>query len=255
MGNGNGTFQPERILSFGVPNASVAVGDFNGDGHLDIAATNSVAGNNSVSVFLGRGDGSFQSSRNFPVGGQPRFVTSVDCNGDGVLDLVVISGGTVRVLRGQGDGSFQSTNASYVAGADPTFVAAADLAGSGRTDLVVANSGSNNVSLLFNDGGCGGGGAPGRQPSHRPHSKAVFPLPDRGLSGGPGNFATTVPPTPARADLPAAESVPAPPPAAREETSWTVAWLDGLERHLLQRRLLAAGEEPPPEEGLTDLPL
>src|SRR5713226_1817210 len=55
---------------------SVAVGDFNGDGHLDLAVAN--AGSGTVSVLLGNGDGSFQTARNFPAGSGPRSVAVGD---------------------------------------------------------------------------------------------------------------------------------------------------------------------------------
>src|SRR3989442_1462779 len=43
----------------------VAVGDFNGDGKLDLAVAN--AGSTTVSVLLGNGDGTFQAARTFAV--------------------------------------------------------------------------------------------------------------------------------------------------------------------------------------------
>src|SRR5207302_8630941 len=64
---------------------SVAVGDFNGDGHLDLA----VASGGGVSVLLGNGDGSFQTARNFPAGTGPQSVAVGDFDGDGHLDLAV----------------------------------------------------------------------------------------------------------------------------------------------------------------------
>ena len=65
---------------------SVAVGDFNGDGALDLAVAN---GFNDVSVLLGNGDGSFQAARNFGAGSNPISVALGDFNGDGALDLAV----------------------------------------------------------------------------------------------------------------------------------------------------------------------
>ena len=54
LGNGDGTFTSKSSLNVGVNPASIAVGDFNGDGVLDLAITNS--GDNTVSVLLGNGN-------------------------------------------------------------------------------------------------------------------------------------------------------------------------------------------------------
>jgi hypothetical protein len=64
-----------------------AVGDFNGDGLLDLAVTNFYSDN--VSVLLGNGDGSFNEAGDFGVGSQPLFVAVGDFDGDGLLDLAV----------------------------------------------------------------------------------------------------------------------------------------------------------------------
>jgi hypothetical protein len=67
----------------------VTVGDFNGDGKLDLAVANDLG--NNVSVLLGTGTGSFGTATNFTVGSNPRSVTVGDFNGDGKLDLAVAS--------------------------------------------------------------------------------------------------------------------------------------------------------------------
>ena len=66
LGNGDGTFQPAANFSAGVNTQSVAVGDFNHDGKLDLATANegtSYRGGSSVGVLLGNGDGIFQPAQ------------------------------------------------------------------------------------------------------------------------------------------------------------------------------------------------
>src|SRR6516165_1091383 len=108
---------------------SVAVGDFNGDGALDLVATNDIL-DGTVSVLLGNGDGSFQSAQSFPAGGFPYSVAVGDFNGDGALDLVVTNyyANTISVLLGNGDGSFQAPQ-SFGAGSSPYSVAVEDFNG------------------------------------------------------------------------------------------------------------------------------
>ena len=100
--------------------SSVAVGDFNGDGKLDLAVAND--GSDNVSVLLGNGDGSFQAARNYAAGAYPRSVAVGDFNGDGQHDLAVATrhfpSEHVSVLLGNGDGTFQTAR-SFAAGDGP----------------------------------------------------------------------------------------------------------------------------------------
>src|SRR5260370_1361116 len=100
------SFIPHRDFAVGDLPFSVAVGDFNGDGRLDLVTANVNAYN--VSVLLGDGDGGFQPARTFATGEEPYSVAVGDFNGDGWLDLAVANFGTanVSVLLGNGDGSF-----------------------------------------------------------------------------------------------------------------------------------------------------
>lgn len=136
LGNGDGSFRPHVDYATGTGPFSVAAGDFNGDGKLDLAIANSQ--DDTASVLLGNGDGTFQTQIVYPTVSGPQSVIVADFNGDGKPDLAV--GGTpggggagrgVSVLLGNGDGTFQ--NALEFLGGSP--LAAADFNLDGKLDL------------------------------------------------------------------------------------------------------------------------
>jgi hypothetical protein len=96
LGNGDGTFTPttESPVTGAVPN-SIAVGDFNGDGKVDLVTGD--AGSNTATVLLGNGDGTFASPLNPPAGTNSLFVAVGDFNGDGLPDLAAANNTTNTV--------------------------------------------------------------------------------------------------------------------------------------------------------------
>ncbi len=102
LGNGDGTFQAiARYRMAGAPE-SIAIGDVNGDGKVDLAVAN--RSSNTVSVFLGNGDGSFGPKADYGTALYPYSVAIVDVTGDGKPDLVTANfhASTVSVLRNIG---------------------------------------------------------------------------------------------------------------------------------------------------------
>src|SRR5262249_13774211 len=129
LGNGDGSFQPPRTYAagFGPHNQYkfVTVGDFNGDGHLDLVMDNR---SGTVSILLGNGDGTFGEERTYSVSvfGDSSPTSSVavgDFNGDGHLDVAVACVSAVSILLGNGDGTFQAAKL-YAAGTASVAVAA-----------------------------------------------------------------------------------------------------------------------------------
>ncbi|MEH2264286.1 FG-GAP-like repeat-containing protein [Nostoc sp.] len=152
------TFGTATNFTVGSRPRTVTVGDFNGDGKLDLAAAN--IDSNNVSVLLGNGTGGFGTATNFSVGSRPFSVTVGDFNADGKLDLAAanIDSNNVSVLLGNGTGGF-GTATNFSVGNNPYSVTVGDFNGDGLLDLATANIDSNNVSVLLGNG-TGGFGTP-----------------------------------------------------------------------------------------------
>jgi hypothetical protein len=150
LGNGDGTFQAANNIAAGKNPVSVAVGDFNGDGRLDLVVANH--GNNTVSVLLGNGNGTFQAHVDYATGTGPNSVAIGDFNGDGSLDLVVANAGSsasVSVILGNGDGTFQP-HADYPIGVAANGVVIADLDSDRKMDLIASRFWG--ISILLGNG-------------------------------------------------------------------------------------------------------
>jgi hypothetical protein len=150
LGNGDGTFQPAVNYASGV-NApiSVALGDFNGDGNLDLTVGGS---RGSISVLLGNGDGTFGPAKLYNAGQNPNPVAVADFNVDGKLDIVTgnqpsVNGG-ISMLLGNGDGTFYKpifNSSAY----GPSCLATGDFNNDGLPDVLGCTGG---VSVFVNTG-------------------------------------------------------------------------------------------------------
>jgi hypothetical protein len=145
------SFGATSYLAVSTDPRSIAVGDFNNDGNLDLAAAN--AGSNSVSLQLGNGTGDFAPAGGFGVGVVPYSITVGDFDSDGNLDLATANRSTnsVSVALGDGTGGFKISG-GFGVGTDPRSVTVGDFNGDGKLDLATANFGSDNVSVLLGNG-------------------------------------------------------------------------------------------------------
>jgi FG-GAP-like repeat len=156
LGNGNGTFQPPVFYTVGssmnIP-SSVAIGDFNHDGSLDVAVANSI--DDTVSILLDNGSGALTPSGSaISVGRNPKSIRAGDFNDDGYSDLAVANynDGTVTTLLNNKNGTFAASTISVGSGAGsgPRGIA---INGSGASLLLaVANFKDDTVSALLSNG-------------------------------------------------------------------------------------------------------
>jgi hypothetical protein len=159
LGDGKGGFTQAKGSPFPAgPNASdVALGDFNGDGNLDVAIANH--GVKLVTVLLGDGKGGFSfapgSPFSVPSNPHPHGIAAADINGDKKLDLAIDSWAEnkVLVMFGNGDGTFQTAGVKFDVGKRPyERLRTADLNEDGSADIITSNFDDSSVSVLFGDG-------------------------------------------------------------------------------------------------------
>lgn len=165
LGNGSGRFS----LAPGSPFVARASADFtaqslqladiNEDGKLDIITTNNRQ--NTFATLIGNGRGGFSQGPTATfLAGEGRYAFAFgDLDGDGHLDVAIVSGGAgelagpgrLVVLRGDGKGAFKSSGETALP-QSPRYVTLGDLDGDGRTDIVITHGG-NQLSILLNRGG------------------------------------------------------------------------------------------------------
>ena len=160
LGDGSGGFSAAVGSPFAVGSSpeSVALGDVDGDGLLDVVTANRNSDN--VSVLLGDGGGGFTAAAGSPfaVGDGPVSVALGDVDGDAALDVVTANrrSDDVSVLLGDGSGGFSAaTGSPFAVGSSPESVALGDVDGDGLLDVVTANQNSDDLSVLLGDGGGG----------------------------------------------------------------------------------------------------
>ena len=143
---GSGSFISRGVFSVGTNPIGIAVGDFNGDGKLDVAVA--CSNSNSVSVLINNGT-TLQAAVSYSVGNAPVSLVSVDLNGNGKLDLAVANQGSseISTLSGNGDGTFQAA-VNQSANSGPLNIVSGKLTTSSSTPfLCVSNVTGGTISV------------------------------------------------------------------------------------------------------------
>jgi len=155
LGMGDGTFATNVDYPASFNPRSLALGDLNGDHKLDIVVVNNGYGDGgwSVSVLLGKGDGTFANQVIYDSGFVPTKVVLGDLNGDGKLDIIMSNAAEnpASVLLGVGDGTFaEKVDLTFDGGMNA--LALGDIDGDHKLDIVVANSSSGSLDMVLGKG-------------------------------------------------------------------------------------------------------
>ena len=153
LGDGQGGFTSSGNFPALTNPTSLTVGDFDGDGSVDVMTAN--PGNTSGAILFGAGNGTFGPPAKLTPGGTPQAVASGDFNNDGLPDVTFADAGSgagankIAVLPGRGDSSFTAP-LNLTADTAPQAVAAADLNADGKLDLVTVARDTNKLLVFLN---------------------------------------------------------------------------------------------------------
>jgi subtilase family serine protease len=159
FGVGDGTFTNTPTILANVGSASattstiyLTTGDVNKDGNADLVAFDSIDA--TATVFLGNGDGTFQTGVVYASGNFPEMGALGDVNGDGWPDMVIPNlvaasgtGSFVSVFLNNGDGTFGAPS-TYISNF-PNQVVLADLNNDGILDIVQAEDNGGHVAVMY----------------------------------------------------------------------------------------------------------
>jgi len=153
MGTGGGKFGPFGFSFVSTRAVYLLTGDFDGDGHPDVAGARFLAASgDSASVFLACGDGvgGWASYREWPTRAYAHVVAG-DVNHDGLADLVAVSADSVAVYFGRSDRSLE-LNSEFPSGGASNSPELAGLTGDSNLDLLLVRADTALVSLFPGNG-------------------------------------------------------------------------------------------------------
>jgi hypothetical protein len=152
IGNGDGSFQDQKIISVCQEPRNIALDDFNLDHVVDVVVA--CSGDNHILVLTGQENGTFLRGAQYLVHRTPVSIATGDFNEDFLPDLAVaLRNDKIQIFLGMGNGKFR-VGPLYEYGDTPTSIATADFNGDGHLDLAVTNGGpmSNAVSIWLGVG-------------------------------------------------------------------------------------------------------
>lgn len=147
-----GAVKPAQALYRADHLADVAVGDVDGDGNTDLAVLD--RSRSSVSILLGRPDGTFAGGESYLIGYGADAVLLADIDGDRRLDALTLNrlGESATVLRGRGGGVFDGVVSLPADFGDLTALAIDDFNGDDEPDLAVASEDAGMVGIYLGRG-------------------------------------------------------------------------------------------------------
>ncbi|MBS1793564.1 MAG: VCBS repeat-containing protein [Acidobacteria bacterium] len=162
--NGSGgtvSFESRREFGVGRLAASLASSDFDGDGRIDLAVTNSKTGGVSFlkNKSIAAGFIQFNARPEFGIGAfgkNPFSIAASDFDNDGKKDLLTANNSnSISILRNVGTNAgivkfSQNIDFPAAGGASPYWGEARDLDGDGKNDVVIANSNLSSISVFRN---------------------------------------------------------------------------------------------------------
>ena len=136
-GNGDGTFQPPKLIKGGSQSSFLIHHDMNMDGKLDLLTSSPMK--DSLSIFMGDGKVTFTKMQDFAGEKGPHNIVVGDFTGDRVPDIVVCNrrGASISVIQGNGDGTFVYPHYNYAVGSQPRSITGADFNRDGMMDVAV----------------------------------------------------------------------------------------------------------------------
>ena len=160
LNNGDNTFTEQTAISLtGIRDGSVAWGDYDNDGDLDILLTGWFTGSYLARIYRNNGDNTFTEQSDISLTGVSGSSAAwADYDNDGDLDLLVTGSGSLglspRIYRNNGDNSFAEEIGISLPGVASGSVAWGDYDNDGYTDLLIAgSSGTGPISKVFRNNG------------------------------------------------------------------------------------------------------